>query len=219
MVRQITEEQREHGRGNRIHGDDTGCMAGRDSECRGEQRQQRGNHLVVDFTEKSDAEEQQQNECRAGWILCHSMNQRQRGHKTQGTYSIEDMPGEGLSARHAMRRRNALSFTIGFETDTFPAHRIQLQERFRGRGRITRVTMAGLNHLTMVELQAGLEKIRQSPKDAGVLELIVRRPKTGARELLQEGRLDLVEGLVGRQLEHARIVSDSRRLWRIRTCS
>ena len=57
--------------------------------------------------------------------------------------------------------------------------------------------MAGLNHLTMVELQAGLAKIRQSPRDAGVLELIVRRPKTAARELLQEGRLDLVEGLVG----------------------
>jgi len=57
--------------------------------------------------------------------------------------------------------------------------------------------MAGLNHLTMVELQAGLETIRQSPKDAGILELIVRRPKGGTRELLQEGRLDLVEGLVG----------------------
>ena len=57
--------------------------------------------------------------------------------------------------------------------------------------------MAGLNHLTMVELQAGLAEIRQSPKDAGVLELIVRRPKTGARERLQEGQLDLVEGLVG----------------------
>ena len=57
--------------------------------------------------------------------------------------------------------------------------------------------MAGMNHLVMAELQAGLEKIRQSPKDAGVLELIVRRPKTGAREILQEGQLDLVEGLVG----------------------
>jgi hypothetical protein len=57
--------------------------------------------------------------------------------------------------------------------------------------------MAGLNHLMMVELQAGLDRILQSPKDAGVLELIVRRPKTGARELLQEGQLDLVEGLVG----------------------
>jgi len=29
------------------------------------------------------------------------MNQRQRGHKTQGTYSIEDMLGEGLSAPDA----------------------------------------------------------------------------------------------------------------------
>lgn len=54
-----------------------------------------------------------------------------------------------------------------------------------------------MDHRTMAELQAGLERIRQSPKDVGVLELIVRRPKTGARELLQEGRLDLVEGLVG----------------------
>lgn len=57
--------------------------------------------------------------------------------------------------------------------------------------------MAGMNHLVMAELQAGLEKIRKSPKDAGVLELIVRRPKTGVREILQEGQLDLVEGLVG----------------------
>ena len=57
--------------------------------------------------------------------------------------------------------------------------------------------MAGMNQLVMAELQAGLEKIRQSPKDAGVLELIVRRPKTGVREILQEGQLDLVEGLVG----------------------
>jgi hypothetical protein len=57
--------------------------------------------------------------------------------------------------------------------------------------------MAGMNHLVMAELQAGLEKIRQSPKDAGVLELIVRRPKTGVREILPEGQLDLFEGLVG----------------------
>jgi MOSC domain-containing protein len=57
--------------------------------------------------------------------------------------------------------------------------------------------MAGMNHLLMAELQAGLERIRQSPKEAGVLELIVRRPGTGARESLWEGQLDLVEGLVG----------------------
>jgi hypothetical protein len=57
--------------------------------------------------------------------------------------------------------------------------------------------MAGMNHLAMAELLTGLERIRQSPKDAGILELIVRRPQTGVREILQEGKLDLVEGLVG----------------------
>ena len=52
-------------------------------------------------------------------------------------------------------------------------------------------------HLTMEELEAGLETLRQSPKDEGVLEFIVRRPQIGAREVLEEGELDLVEGLMG----------------------
>ena len=51
--------------------------------------------------------------------------------------------------------------------------------------------------LTMAELEAGLDEIRQSPADAGVLELIVRRPQMGEREVLQVGELDRVEGLVG----------------------
>ena len=51
--------------------------------------------------------------------------------------------------------------------------------------------------MKMEELDAGLDHIRQSPKDEGVLELIVRRPQTDAREVLDEARLDLVEGLVG----------------------
>lgn len=51
--------------------------------------------------------------------------------------------------------------------------------------------------LTTEELEAGLDEIRQSPKDAGVLQLIVRRPQTGEREVLKEGELSLVEGLVG----------------------
>jgi MOSC domain len=54
-----------------------------------------------------------------------------------------------------------------------------------------------LKHLTMEELHAGLDGIRQSPKDEGVLELIVRRPGIGEREVLDEGQLDIVEGLVG----------------------
>ncbi len=52
-------------------------------------------------------------------------------------------------------------------------------------------------HLTLAELEAGMETIRQSPKNQGVLELIVRRPQTEAREVLHEGELDLAVGLVG----------------------
>jgi hypothetical protein len=54
-----------------------------------------------------------------------------------------------------------------------------------------------IRHVTKEELEAGLDEIRQSPKDAGVLKLIVRRPYVGAREVLENGELDLVEGLVG----------------------
>lgn len=57
--------------------------------------------------------------------------------------------------------------------------------------------MAEREHVTMEVLEAGLATLRQSPKDEGVLELIVRRPQIGAREVLAEGALDLVEGLVG----------------------
>lgn len=54
-----------------------------------------------------------------------------------------------------------------------------------------------MKHVTMAELEAGLEDIRQSPPDTGVLALIVRRPQVEAREVLEEGELDLFEGLVG----------------------
>ena len=54
-----------------------------------------------------------------------------------------------------------------------------------------------MKHATMAELEAGLENIRRSPKDAGVLALIVRRPQVEAREVMEVGDLDLAEGLVG----------------------
>ena len=57
--------------------------------------------------------------------------------------------------------------------------------------------MAEAKHLTMAELEAGLDTIRKSPKDEGVIAMIVRRPQVDAREVLEEGELDLVEGLVG----------------------
>lgn len=57
--------------------------------------------------------------------------------------------------------------------------------------------MTEVRHLTTAELEAGVEAIRQSPKDHGVIDLIVRRPQSESREVLTEGQLDLVEGLVG----------------------
>ena len=49
----------------------------------------------------------------------------------------------------------------------------------------------------MSALEAGLDDIARSPKDGGVVEMIVRRPHVGEREILEEGQLDLTEGLVG----------------------
>jgi hypothetical protein len=54
-----------------------------------------------------------------------------------------------------------------------------------------------IKHLTMEELEAGLDEIRRAPRDEGVLKLIVRRPRIEEREVLEEGELDRVEGLVG----------------------
>lgn len=54
-----------------------------------------------------------------------------------------------------------------------------------------------VKHLTMAELDAGLDKIRKAPKDEGVLRLIVRRPQIEQREVLEEGELHPIEGLVG----------------------
>src|SRR5688572_22232423 len=54
-----------------------------------------------------------------------------------------------------------------------------------------------MTHLTMEALEAGLALIRQSPQDRGTLDLIVRRPEVNAREALEQGELDPVEGLVG----------------------
>lgn len=57
--------------------------------------------------------------------------------------------------------------------------------------------MTDIRHLSSDELEQGLEHILQSPKDEGVLELIVRRPDIDQREVLAAGRLDIEEGLVG----------------------
>jgi MOSC domain-containing protein YiiM len=57
-------------------------------------------------------------------------------------------------------------------------------------------TVIGM-HLELAALEAGLDDVRKSPTDTGTLELIVARPAEDAREVLAEGRIDLVAGLVG----------------------
>jgi hypothetical protein len=51
--------------------------------------------------------------------------------------------------------------------------------------------------LTLAQLEAGLETIRQAPKTEGVLALIVRRPRINEREVVEIGELDRIEGLIG----------------------
>lgn len=57
--------------------------------------------------------------------------------------------------------------------------------------------MLNTTHLSITELEAGLDIIRQSPGDKGILKMIVRRPKVDERELMNEAELNLEEGLVG----------------------
>jgi hypothetical protein len=54
-----------------------------------------------------------------------------------------------------------------------------------------------MQHLTLATMEAGLDHIRQSPKDIGTLKLISRRPNTDEREVLAEGQLDPAHGLIG----------------------
>jgi len=57
--------------------------------------------------------------------------------------------------------------------------------------------MTAIKHLTKEELEAGLDFIRQSPRDDGLLEMIVRRPREDEREILETGELNLQSGLEG----------------------
>ena len=57
--------------------------------------------------------------------------------------------------------------------------------------------MDEIRHLSLAELEAGLDEIHRSPSDAGILHMIVRRPRKTEREVLAQGQIDLVEGLLG----------------------
>jgi MOSC domain-containing protein YiiM len=52
-------------------------------------------------------------------------------------------------------------------------------------------------HLSRAALEAGLDHVRESPPDHGIVELIVRRPAVDERQDVSEGTLDVDAGLVG----------------------
>ena len=54
-----------------------------------------------------------------------------------------------------------------------------------------------VKHLTMQELEAALDHLREAPKDEGVLQLIVCRPDVEQRTVLNEAELDPLKGLIG----------------------
>jgi MOSC domain-containing protein YiiM len=54
-----------------------------------------------------------------------------------------------------------------------------------------------MTHLTTEQLVAGLEAIRQSPRDHGTVRLIVKRPAVDVRERTEACQLDTAVGLVG----------------------
>lgn len=57
--------------------------------------------------------------------------------------------------------------------------------------------MSPMPHRTTQELELGLAHLAAAPRDRGAIELIVRRPAEGEREVLDEAHLDLATGLVG----------------------
>ena len=59
-----------------------------------------------------------------------------------------------------------------------------------------------ITHLTTAQLEAGLDHVAASPRDAGTLELIVQRPAEDMRVVLEVGELHPDDGLVGDDWKH-----------------
>jgi MOSC domain-containing protein YiiM len=56
---------------------------------------------------------------------------------------------------------------------------------------------SSIKHLTPAELEAGLDHIRESPKDNGILQMVVCRPQIDSRKVLDSALLDVEQGMVG----------------------
>jgi hypothetical protein len=57
--------------------------------------------------------------------------------------------------------------------------------------------MLNVEYVSISELEAGMEHIRQAPRDRGTLKMIVQRPQEDERNVVDHGELSLSEGLVG----------------------
>jgi len=53
-----------------------------------------------------------------------------------------------------------------------------------------------VNQLTMLQLESGLNHILNAPKDNGIVQMIVSRPKIEVRDILKIAKLDKDFGLV-----------------------
>lgn len=54
-----------------------------------------------------------------------------------------------------------------------------------------------MEHLSTEQLEAGLDHVLASPTDDGVLEMVLRRPAVGEREVLDVAELTFAEGVAG----------------------
>ena len=59
------------------------------------------------------------------------------------------------------------------------------------------MTQPAVTHRAFAELEAQLDLLRAAPARVGTLDLLVRRPRNGEREVLTEAVLDEVDGLLG----------------------
>lgn len=66
------------------------------------------------------------------------------------------------------------------------------------------MSAAAERHLTTAELEAGLDHLRGAPADVGRVELVLRRPAEGERELLEAAELTPEDGVVGDRWSHGR---------------
>jgi hypothetical protein len=57
--------------------------------------------------------------------------------------------------------------------------------------------MSAVRYVDYAELEAALPLLRAAPREQGVLEMIVRRPARGERQVLEEAELRAGEGLTG----------------------